>query len=89
MSSFKDKVKKFFLLIKTFMLKRTLYFGNPARLSVKNEQLCIHRDNEEPLTTPLEDLGFLILDNPQLTLTQALLARLMQYNVALVSCDER
>jgi CRISPR-associated protein Cas1 len=71
------------------MLKRTLYFGNPAYLSVKLEQLCIRREGEEDLTTPLEDIGLLVIDHPQVTLTQALLARLMNHKVAVISCDER
>lgn len=71
------------------MIKRTLYFGNPAYLSVKLEQLCIKRENQEDVTTPLEDLGLLVIDHPQVTLTQALLARLMHHNVAVVTCDER
>ncbi|MCS6978618.1 MAG: type II CRISPR-associated endonuclease Cas1 [Flavobacteriales bacterium] len=71
------------------MLKRTLYFGNPAHLSVQREQLLIRREGQPEVRTPLEDIGLLVLDDPQITLTQALLARLMHHNVAVVSCDAR
>lgn len=60
------------------MIKRTLYFGNPAYLKTINEQLVIEMINSgETKETPIEDLGLLILDHQQITITQALLAKLL------------
>lgn len=73
------------------MIKRTLYFGNPAYLNKKDEQLKV-ADPEtklEKASVPLEDIAVLVLDNPQITLTHALIAALTDLNVALISCDSK
>lgn len=72
------------------MLKRTIYIGNPAYLKLKDNQLKI----EDPLTkalkgsVPVEDMGFLVLDHPQITLSHPVILALQQQNVAIISCDE-
>ncbi|RYE56722.1 MAG: type II CRISPR-associated endonuclease Cas1, partial [Sphingobacteriales bacterium] len=72
------------------MIKRTLYFGNPCYLKTKDEQLVFHSEESGELKTlPLEDLGVIILDHQQITITQALIAKLLENNVALISCDNR
>lgn len=68
------------------MIKRTLYFGNPAYLKTNNEQLIIEmKDSGETKETPIEDIGLLILDHQQITLTQALLAKLLSNNTAVIT----
>ena len=82
------------------MIKRTLYFGNPAYLSMKNEQLVIHlpevvRNDYLPesfkkdavKTIPIEDIGVVILDNKQITITHGLMEKLLSNNCALITCD--
>src|ERR1700753_1776552 len=70
------------------MIKRTLYFGNPSYLKTTNEQLVVQMlDTGETKDTPIEDIGLLILDNQQITITQALIAKLLANNTALVTCD--
>ena len=70
------------------MIKRTLYFGNPAYLKTKDEQLVFsNADTGEIKMLPIEDIGVLILDNQQITITQALIAKLLINNVALITCD--
>jgi len=73
------------------MIKRTLYFGNPAYLHKKQQQLkVIHPENDSELgSIPIEDIGAVLLDNPQITITHALMASLLERNVAIVSCDEK
>lgn len=72
------------------MIKRTLYFGNPAYLKTRNEQLVIEmQDSGETKSAPIEDIGLLILDHQQITLTQALLAKLLANNTAVITCDEK
>jgi CRISPR-associated protein Cas1 len=71
------------------MIKRTLYFGNPAYLKTINEQLVVEmKDSGEVKETPIEDIGLLILDHQQITLTQALLAKLLSNNTAVITCDQ-
>ncbi len=71
------------------MIKRTLYFGNPAYLKTANEQLVIEmHDSGEIKSAPIEDIGLLLLDHQQITITQALMAKLLAANVALITCDQ-
>ncbi len=70
------------------MIKRTLYFGNPAYLKTNNEQLVVElQESGELKTAPIEDIGLLILDHQQITITQALIAKLLANNTALITCD--
>jgi len=73
------------------MVKRTLHFGNPAHLSMRNEQLRVElRDEEKTVkTVPIEDLGMVVLEHPQITLSASLLQRLMENKVAVLTCDDK
>jgi CRISP-associated protein Cas1 len=75
------------------MLKKTLSFSNPAYLSVKLEQLTIEKpgtaSTEKIPPKHIEDIGIVILDNPQITITHALLSKLVANNAAVVTCDEK
>lgn len=89
------------------MIKRTLYFGNPSYLSIKNAQLSIRLpegDNSVSssevenqiefkrnvlASIPVEDIGIVVIDNPQITLTSGLLQALQENNVAVIICDYR
>ncbi len=72
------------------MIKRTLYFGNPAYLKTKNEQLVFdNTQGGEPSSLPIEDIGVLIIDHQQITITQALISKLLENNVALITCDSK
>jgi CRISP-associated protein Cas1 len=71
------------------MIKRTLYFGNPAYLKTKNEQLVFESpETGEQKQVPIEDIGVLITDHQQITISQALLSKLLANNVAFISCDD-
>lgn len=70
------------------MIKRTLYFGNPAYLKTKDEQLVFEgADTGETKSLPIEDIGVVILDHQQITISQALIAKLLANNVAFITCD--
>jgi len=70
------------------MIKRTLYFGNPADLKTRNEQLEVDLpETGEKRIVPIEDIGIMVLDHQQITLTQALIAHLLENNVALITCN--
>lgn len=75
------------------MIKRTIYLGNPYYVRVKNKQLVLQTPAAKGIDQilnrelPLEDLGILILDNQQITLTHGVLQQMAAYNIALVSCD--
>jgi len=69
------------------MIKRTLYFGNPSWLRIENEQLVIERKEEEKVSVPIEDIGIIILDNQQITVSQALISKFLENNIAFITCD--
>lgn len=73
------------------MIKRTIYVGNPAYLSLKNSQMILQKPaaDTEPASIPIEDIGLLVLDNQQITLTQGLMAQLLANNCAVVTCDNK
>ena len=81
------------------MSKRTIYFGNPAYLSLKLKQMMIKmpqkNDGDLPSgeevvrTIPIEDIGIVILDNKQITITQGLMEELLENNCAIVTCDSK
>lgn len=82
------------------MIKKTLYFGNPAYLSLRMGQIVIklpevernpdlpeRMKQETEVTKPIEDIGIVILDNKRITITQGLLEALLENNCAVITCD--
>lgn len=84
------------------MIKQSLYFGNPAYLSLKLQQLVIRKPEKNGdlpdfdadmsrssivKTIPIEDIALVILDCNQITVTQGLLSALLDNNCAVVTCD--
>ncbi len=74
------------------MIKRVLCFTNPAYLSLHLQQMVVEQPAAAPpvapRTIPVEDIGVVILENKQITITQALLAALLDNNCAVISCDD-
>ena len=84
------------------MIKKTLYFGNPAYLSLKNAQLVIKIPEVEKndtlpesfkvqtqVTKPIEDIGVVVLDNQRITITTGAIEALLENNCAIITCDHR
>ncbi len=71
------------------MIKRTLFFGNPAYLSTKNDQLVVSFPDEdrEQKTIPIEDLGYVVLEHPQITITTGLIRKLVDNKTAVITCN--
>lgn len=69
------------------MLKRTVYFSNPCSLSIKNKQLVINRKDYDDTTIPVEDLGFVVLEDQQISVSLPLLDELATNNVAVIFCN--
>ncbi len=70
------------------MIKRTLYFGNPTRLSVQQQQLLIKTEDKE-IRVAIEDIGVLVIDHYQVTLTHAVLHKLLDNNAAVITCNDK
>lgn len=70
------------------MIKRTLYFGNPTRLSVQQQQLLIKTDEVER-TVPIEDIGVVVIDHYQISVTHSVLHVLLENNAAVITCNDK
>lgn len=84
------------------MIKKTLYFGNPAYLSLRNGQLVIKLPEVEhsaslpeiikrqaDITRAIEDIGVVVLDHKQITITSGCMEALLENNCALITCDSK
>lgn len=84
------------------MIKKTLCFSNPAYLSLRNAQLIIKIPEIEKVdslsedfkkaaevTRPIEDIGVVVLDHKQITITQGALEALLESNCAVITCDSQ
>lgn len=59
-----------------------------TRLNVERDQLVIKRDQAEVGRVPIEDIGYLILDEKALSLTHSVLTRLLHYGGTMLVCDD-
>lgn len=84
------------------MIKKTLYFGNPAYLSLRYEQLVIKLPEVESSdsipeemkkmnerTIPIEDIGVVVLDNKRITITTGAMEAMLENNCVIISCDSK
>ncbi|MHA8085048.1 type II CRISPR-associated endonuclease Cas1 [Aquirufa antheringensis] len=73
------------------MVKRTLFFENPAYLNLQLEQLVISYPQEfvKPITIPIEDIGIIVIESLHVTITSTLLNKLIQYGVGIFCCNEQ
>ncbi len=79
------------------MIKKTLYFGNPIYLSLRNAQLVLRKPDADKLeesfkqdaerTIPIEDIGVVVLDNRRITITTGAMEALLANNCAIITCD--
>ncbi len=82
------------------MIKKVLCFSNSAYLSLQNGQLVIKLPDvvkndslsesfkkQAIRTIPIEDIGVVVLDCQQITITQGLLDALLANNCAVISCN--
>lgn len=82
------------------MIKKTLCFSNPAYLSLRDGQLVIKLPEVEKaenltddfkkateVTRPIEDLGVVVLDHKQITITQGALEAMLENNCAVITCN--
>ena len=73
------------------MLKRTLAFTKPYHLSLKNRQMIIRAKDDSGTDTsvPVEDIGFVILENQETSITLPLLNALADNNAAVIICSDK
>lgn len=76
------------------MIKKTLCFSNRAYLCCKNRQLVITVYDPvtgEPSehTRPIEDIGVIVIESEQVTLSSYLISSLLENKVAIIVCDQK
>lgn len=72
------------------MLKRTLFISSPGHVNISKKQLVLtSKETGETKTAPVEDLGCLVLEHPQTTITLTALQELAAHNVGVIICDQR
>jgi CRISP-associated protein Cas1 len=69
------------------MAWKGVHLTKPARLSLANGQLVVEQDAITRVA--LEDIGWIIIDDPRITLTAKLLSACMTAGIALVVTDDR
>jgi len=70
------------------MIKRTLFFGNKCSLTTKHEQLIIIKE-EKQTSVPIEDIGFIVLENQETYISIPALSKLSTNNVSVIFCDNK
>ena len=72
------------------MVKRTIEISSgPAQLSVRRKQLLIKREGQATAQVPCEDIGFLIIDQPRTTISQAVLIEISNAGGVVLLCDSK
>ncbi len=73
------------------MLKRSLVFESPVILRLKDKQLVVSFKElpDEKRTIPIEDIGFVLINHPMVSISMPLLNELASNNIAVVFCDEK
>ncbi|MBN8683640.1 MAG: type II CRISPR-associated endonuclease Cas1 [Chitinophagales bacterium] len=76
-------------------MKKTLCFSNPAYLRTGLRQLEIEQvaaekgGKPQKVTVPIEEIGVLVLEHPQITISHVALAALIEENVAVITCNDK
>ena len=68
------------------MLKRTLLLENKASITTKNLQLVIKTEARES-TIPIEDIGYIVLDNAEIYMSLTAMNLLIENNAAVIVCN--
>lgn len=67
------------------MIKRTLLLENKASITSKNLQLVIKTEAKES-TIPIEDIGFIVLDHPEIYISIPTMNLLVENNASVIIC---
>lgn len=69
------------------MIKNTILIENKVSITTKNNQLIIRTDQKDT-STPIEDLGFLVLDHPEIYLSLPAMNLLIENNSSIIVCNQ-
>lgn len=69
------------------MLKRTLFFGSPGKLSIQNSLLTWESTDNPVKKISLEDIAFIVLESQQILISTYCLNAIAENGIALICCD--
>jgi CRISP-associated protein Cas1 len=69
------------------MIKKSILLENKATVTVKNGQLNIKTETRESII-PTEDVGFLLIDHPEIYLSIPVFNLLIEHNAAVIICGK-
>ena len=67
------------------MIKRTILVENKTSITAKNFQLILKSEIRES-SIPIEDIGFLVLDNPEIYLSIPAMNLMVENNTSIIIC---
>lgn len=67
------------------MLKKTILIESKSSVKIKNQQLVLKSEVRES-TIPIEDIGFLVLDHPEIYLSIPAMNFLIENNTSIIIC---
>ena len=68
------------------MIKKSILIENKTSISLKNQQLVIKSEIRES-SIPVEDIGFLVLDNQEIYISIPAMNYLIENNTAVIICN--
>jgi len=68
------------------MLKKSILLENKASISTKNLQLVIKTETRES-SIPIEDIGFIVIDHPEIYLSIPAINLLIENNTSVIICN--
>lgn len=72
------------------MIKRTLFLVNPSDCSLRNSQfIIVNCDSGEEHSIPIEDVGYVIVENNRVSMSIPLMNALVKNNAIVAFCDDR
>lgn len=72
------------------MIKRTLFLVNPCDCSLRNAQfVLVNRNSGEERSVPIEDVGYVIVENSRVSISIPLMNALVKNNAVISFCDEK
>lgn len=75
------------------MIKRTIHISNPCSLKLRNQQLVLQlnhvkgQEDKPDKSLPIEDIGFLVLEHEQISISHPVISYLLENNVALITSN--
>ncbi|MGZ0017259.1 type II CRISPR-associated endonuclease Cas1 [Yeosuana sp. AK3] len=68
------------------MLKKSILIENKSKLTCKNLQLLINNNTREA-SIPIEDIGFIVIDHPEVYISMSAINLLIENNAAVIICN--